>query len=312
VNYLTEMNAFYDWLMYNSLPTGVIALWHALMAINNKTSWADEFTVANIVLQGMTGLSRQGLDRARNTLIQKELIQYKKGTSNQAGKYKFLCFECKIIGTRTVLKKDKGNLDSKIIGTEHDTKRAQDDTQSGHSSCTLTKLNVNETKLNKDDDDVAENPFKFYSQNIGPLLPMVSELILQYQKDLPDELIIQAMKIAVLNNVRKPRYIENTWINWIKDGVKNIDDYHRHEAERTAKNVSTGNQKPVEPKKRQYTKNEVEAAAGYIKKALNQFIGEGNMSLDEIKQFINSDRFDYEPELKERALANLRNEGIAV
>jgi len=112
MNYIIEINAFYDWLLYNSLPTGAIALWHALMSINNKAGWADEFTVANIVLQGMTGLSRQGLDKARNQLIQKGLIQYKKGTSNQAGKYKMVSIAYKKVDT--VVGTEVGTM----VGTE--------------------------------------------------------------------------------------------------------------------------------------------------------------------------------------------------
>ncbi len=111
MNYIVEINAFNDWLLSNPLPTGAIALWHALAAINNKAGWAEEFTVANLVLQSMTGLSRQGLDKARNILVQKGLIEYKKGTSNKAGKYKMIWFERQKVGT--------------VVDTEGDTAAAQ-------------------------------------------------------------------------------------------------------------------------------------------------------------------------------------------
>lgn len=128
MNYIKQLNGFYDWLIYNTLPTGAIALWHALVAVNNKAGWADEFTVANIVLQGMTGLSRQGIDNARNILIQKGLIIYKKGSSNKAGRYRLLNFECK------------------KIGTEIDTSGAKEYTQKKPDSSTLNKQN--KTKQN--------------------------------------------------------------------------------------------------------------------------------------------------------------------
>lgn len=98
MNYIKEIKAFYYWLELNPLPTGAIALWHALMAVNNMAAWAEEFTVANIVLQSKTGLSRQGLDKARNLLKQKGLIDYKKGTGNKAGTYKMNSV-CQIVGT---------------------------------------------------------------------------------------------------------------------------------------------------------------------------------------------------------------------
>lgn len=125
MNYIKQLNSFYDWLIYNSMPTGAIALWHALVAVNNKAGWAKEFTVANIVLQGMTGLSRQGIDKSRNILIQKGLITYKKGSSNKAGKYKI------------------SNLEYKKVGTEMNTVVANEYTQRKLHSGTLNKENKN-------------------------------------------------------------------------------------------------------------------------------------------------------------------------
>ena len=83
--------------------------------------------------------------------------------------------------------------------------------------------------------DSGSDPYEFYSQNIRPMLPMVAELIKQYEQDLPPELLVQGMKIAVTQNVRKPRYFEKVWQNWINDGVKTMDDYKRVEAERQNK-----------------------------------------------------------------------------
>ncbi|MDK2824532.1 MAG: hypothetical protein PWP71_2450, partial [Clostridia bacterium] len=125
MNYIREINGFYDWLKYNTLSTGAIALWYALMSICNKAGWAEEFTVANVVLQSMTGLSRQGLDKARNQLIQKGVIEYKKGSGNQAGKYRLNSFECQIvdtnIDTKVALIDTKGVRECQIVDTNIDT-----------------------------------------------------------------------------------------------------------------------------------------------------------------------------------------------
>lgn len=90
MNYIEEIRAFYDWLVVNSysLSPGAIALWHALMHINNKAGWKAEFMVANRMLECLTGLSRWGVDEARNRLIQLGLIEYTKGTGRKPGKYK--------------------------------------------------------------------------------------------------------------------------------------------------------------------------------------------------------------------------------
>ncbi len=50
MNYIIQLNAFYDRLEINPLNSSEIALWNALMSINNKTAWSDKFTVAASVL----------------------------------------------------------------------------------------------------------------------------------------------------------------------------------------------------------------------------------------------------------------------
>jgi len=142
VNYIKELNAFRDWAMINRPSTGQVALWYSLMSINNMTGWNTWFTVPNQTLQLMTGLSRQGLDKARNGLIQHGLIQYKKGRSNQAGSYRMISFfeetECQKVGTE--------------VGTAAAQQLTQGEAQEGRAGChtgsTLykQKLNKNETK----------------------------------------------------------------------------------------------------------------------------------------------------------------------
>lgn len=70
-------------------------------------------TAPNQTVQLLTGLSRQGVESTRNSLIQYGLIEYKKGKSNQAGSYRMISLleekrsevpvdnfpECKNLGT---------------------------------------------------------------------------------------------------------------------------------------------------------------------------------------------------------------------
>jgi DnaD/phage-associated family protein len=210
MNYLKEINAFNDWLLLNSLSTGAIALWYQIMAINNKAGWAEEFTVANLTLQSLTGLSRQGLERARNSLVQKGLIEYKKGTSNKAGKYKVISFECKKIGTG--------------VGTVVGTNRAQEQAQSGHSGSTLIKLNETKDIINNNNYAREEiNLFGFIEKELGyPLSPTQMEMIEKWQEVNSDELIRCAVSEALAQNIRNFAYIDKILLNWETSGVKTI------------------------------------------------------------------------------------------
>ena len=92
MNYLAELNAFHDYLLLNQLSTSEIALWHALVHINNKTMWKTEFTASNLMLQQLTGLSLSGIASARNKLKQRGVLTYAPGKARQAGKYHLFHF----------------------------------------------------------------------------------------------------------------------------------------------------------------------------------------------------------------------------
>lgn len=105
MNYIKQLNAFYELLIVNPLSSSALCLYGALLHINNKCNWITEFTVANSTLQTFTSLSRVALDRARNELIQKGYIKYKKGSGNQSGKYLIVCFDTQI-DTQSVTQTD--------------------------------------------------------------------------------------------------------------------------------------------------------------------------------------------------------------
>lgn len=86
MNYLLEINLFYNFVQMKQLSTGQIALWHALMNINNKCAWIEWFNVSNQMLKLITGLSRTGIQKARNTLKQYGLIDFK-SNGTKATKY---------------------------------------------------------------------------------------------------------------------------------------------------------------------------------------------------------------------------------
>jgi hypothetical protein len=129
MNYIKQVNAFYKFLPNNPLSSNAQCLYSYLLNKNNELGWIKEFTVSNMIVCGFTNLSRQALDRARNELKQKGYIDYKKGYSNQAGTYVIVSFV-----TQNDTQSD----------TQDDT---QNNTQSGHTLCTLNKLN--KTKQNK-------------------------------------------------------------------------------------------------------------------------------------------------------------------
>ena len=93
MNYLKQVNKFYELLLINPLNANSQCLYFALLNINNKCNWIKNFTVANTTLMTFTGLNISALQRARNNLIQKGYVKYQKGKSNNAGIYEIIEFE---------------------------------------------------------------------------------------------------------------------------------------------------------------------------------------------------------------------------
>lgn len=88
MNYIQEINAFYDWLEGNPpLTKNGIALWHALMHINNKTKWARTFHAAISTLETKSGISRSELFKARKELEAAGFIDWKQRQNKQCASY---------------------------------------------------------------------------------------------------------------------------------------------------------------------------------------------------------------------------------
>lgn len=142
MNYIKEVNSFYDWLETNSISYSAINLWHALININNKASnnaeWKKEFTVAISTLSVKTSLSKTSIIRARNQLKQFGRIDFKERKGNQSAIYSVVAFHT---GTQSA--------------TQTDTQSA---TQCVTQSATINKLN--KTKLNKKE-NIKEKPIRF-------------------------------------------------------------------------------------------------------------------------------------------------------
>lgn len=76
--------------------------------------------------------------------------------------------------------------------------------------------------------DVAEIT-KCYEENIGLMTPATAELLFDYLKDMNKDLIIQAIKIASINNKRTGRYIQGILNDWSKKGFKTLLDVEQEQ-----------------------------------------------------------------------------------
>jgi hypothetical protein len=89
MNYIAEIRAFFVKAKVTDLSTGQRALWFALMETNNICAWSEWFSVTNCALISDTGLSKSGIEKARNALKQKGFIDFRPNGPN-APRYKMI------------------------------------------------------------------------------------------------------------------------------------------------------------------------------------------------------------------------------
>ena len=86
MNYIKQILAFQDLVEIEGLTTGQIALWHALINVNNKCGWREWFSVASAKLEIGSGLSSAGVRKVRKSLKDLGIIDYQTQGA-QATKY---------------------------------------------------------------------------------------------------------------------------------------------------------------------------------------------------------------------------------
>lgn len=67
------------------------------------------------------------------------------------------------------------------------------------------------------------NIFRLYEENIGPLTPLIAEQLEEAAAEYPAAWIEEAFRIAIVNNVRRWRYIEAILKRWKEEGRDDQD-----------------------------------------------------------------------------------------
>lgn len=87
MKYISQLNAYWNWVKLNDLPSRAGYLYFAILDCANTAGWKGEFNAPNSTLQAMAGLDKSSLVRYRNMLIQMGLINYQPGKRGTSGLY---------------------------------------------------------------------------------------------------------------------------------------------------------------------------------------------------------------------------------
>lgn len=151
MNYIKQLNAFWEWLTFHDLSDTEVRTYLALLHCENRLFWTDEASIPNKAVMHYAGISgKTQLIRIRNRLESAGLIVYTNGEKGKSGTYKFIkLYEN---GTDNITANDTANV------TEPVTKSV---TESVTNSATQIKHNTKNIKHNTENNTVSANRQQF-------------------------------------------------------------------------------------------------------------------------------------------------------
>jgi DnaD/phage-associated family protein len=81
------------------------------------------------------------------------------------------------------------------------------------------------------------NIYRLYEENIGPLTPLVADMLREAEQTYQSDWIEEAIRIAVQNNVRRWKYVEAILRSWKEEGR---DGANRRDAEKDRRRYIEG------------------------------------------------------------------------
>ncbi|GAB3806645.1 DnaD domain-containing protein [Virgibacillus kimchii] len=234
MNYIKEINAFYDHMERNPLSASAVTLWHTLMHINNKARWAETFTVAAPVIRVKSGLTDSSFKRARIELKEKGYIDYQSRSRNQAPIYRMVRLsgeeEAELAGGGGyVLEGEnrdqvRGDLSEVEVGDRPADEGV--DHLANQSEGPLIKHKENRKKQNNR--NAADSVVRFFRENFGVVSPYVSRELLYWSNNM-GELVMYAMKRALDRGKTNWGYVRAILENWEKKGIRSVRDVQEEE-----------------------------------------------------------------------------------
>ena len=254
-----------DWEWYNDKNVKIVFL-HLLLTVNHKEKqWkgqtilrgqkltsiehlADE--VGLTIQQTRTALKKLKSTReitikttSKNTLITVEKFNNYQSETDEDNKQ-----NNKQVNNSITNKQQTNN--KQITTTKNDKKDKNEQHRTAVSGSRVDGLQKN----NENDScvDSFQRVIEFYNNNIGAITPFGAEVISDYLKDMPEELIMLAMKKAVEADARSIRYIKGILNSWHKRGIKTVLEAEKEGAEFKKKNE----QKAPKVEQREYSDND--------------------------------------------------------
>lgn len=242
MNYLQQILAFDDYLLYETrLSSGQIALWRALMSINNKAQWKEWFTAANVTIESLSGLSRSGINKNRNVLKQLGLIDFKTN-GRKASSYKVCVLYTSNSTQESVDKVSLKYTTQDPYSTQQSSTflNINNKQNTNGSSTPATPNNINNAPTRE---SVTEKITQEFGRRLSPMELKYLDGLFQWSSPV---LVECALQEAILHQAYNFKYIASVLNAFKKRGITNREQYEQTVQERNEQNQSNQHKAPTD------------------------------------------------------------------
>lgn len=193
----------------------ILVVWRYTYGFKRKN---HEISISFLVKA--TGISKRQLQKEVNNLINyKVLHEVRKATFNTTRIIEFNKDYDQWLIEHSITNEQQENKRTQVNNStpQQVNSNAPQQVNNSSSKKEIFKENIKETTT-------VENPFQFYSENFQMITPFIAESIEQWEMDLSTELVVEAMKIANKQGVRKFNYVEGILRDWKNKNYKSLSD----------------------------------------------------------------------------------------
>lgn len=186
---------------------------------NDEGKLDDWFPLKNSALTDLTGLSIPGLAKARNSLLQSNLIEYRQGKKNSdKPQYKIVCLYNKQFTT--------SNTDGLQGVSQKVSQPVSQTVEHKDLTSTLPKLDNNLTKDHHHDEKSPLRLANEYWGNSRPLNSVLQDAILKWCSQWSNEMVGYALELTYEQSVDMQRakpYVNAILSDWKTKGIDSLE-----------------------------------------------------------------------------------------
>ncbi|MGF7436793.1 DnaD domain protein [Lentilactobacillus senioris] len=249
MDYFKQRRAYRNFKLYEaSVSNGQNNLYRELLDYANDEGKLDDmFPMKNSALLSLTGLSEAGIKKARNELIQLGLIDYVKGRKNvKAPEYRIINLydkKSRVTSRATTSEKSSSTRTEEVAQpvpqpVAQPVAHVFTSTDYNLTDTTTTTSSPSSVPESQNNEPEEPHPIAFYQRVFNrPATAIQTPIIMDYADELGSSMVNHALMLAGESGASF-NYAKGIMDNWIKDGIKTVEQAKQASADFKSKKKS--------------------------------------------------------------------------